>query len=92
VLEVVDQRKLVWTNALGPGYRPNETGEGCESFPFTAVITFADAGNGKTAYKAVALHKNAADRDTHANMGFDQGWGTVAGQLEEFAKNLRVNA
>src|SRR5881398_1543589 len=24
VLEVVDQRKLVWTNALGPRYRPNE--------------------------------------------------------------------
>jgi uncharacterized protein YndB with AHSA1/START domain len=67
-------------------------GEGCESFPFTAIITFADAGSGKTAYKAVALHKDAADRDTHANMGFEQGWGTVAGQLEEFAKTLGVSA
>src|ERR1041384_1333175 len=72
VLEVIERQKLVWTNALGPGYRPNEMGEGCESFPFTAVITFADAGNGTTAYKALALHKNAADRDTHANMGFEQ--------------------
>jgi len=92
VLEVIDQQKLVWTNALGPGYRPNEMGEGCESFPFTAVVTFAEAGNGRTAYKAVALHKSAADRDTHANMGFEQGWGTVAGQLEEFARSLRINA
>jgi uncharacterized protein YndB with AHSA1/START domain len=33
-----------------------------------------------------------ADRDTHANMGFEQGWGTVASQLEEFARSLRVNA
>ena len=92
VLEAVDRQKLVWTSALGPGYRPNNMGEGCESFPFTAVITFADAGSGNTAYKAVALHKDAADRDTHANMGFEQGWGTVAEQLEEFARTLGVRA
>lgn len=92
VLEVVEGKKLAWTSALGPGYRPNEMGEGCESFPFTAVVTFADAGNGKTEYKAVALHKDAADRETHEKMGFHEGWGTVAGQLEEFAKSLRVNA
>jgi uncharacterized protein YndB with AHSA1/START domain len=92
VLEVVEGKKLAWTSALGPGYRPNEMGEGCESFPFTAVVTFADAGNGKTQYKAVALHKDAADRETHEKMGFHEGWGTVAGQLEEFAKSLRINA
>ena len=92
VLEVVDRQKLVWTSALGPGYRPNDMGVGCEAFPFTAVITFADAGDGKTAYKAVALHKDQADRDTHANMGFQDGWGTVARQLEEFAKSLSVSA
>jgi uncharacterized protein YndB with AHSA1/START domain len=92
VLEVVEGKKLAWTSALGPGYRPNEMGEGCESFPFTAVVTFADAGNGKTQYKAVALHKDAADRETHEKMGFHEGWGTVAGQLEEFAKSLGVNA
>lgn len=92
VLEVVEREKLVWTSALGPGYRPNEMGEGCESFPFTAVITFADAGNGKTTYKAVALHKDSADRDTHENMGFQDGWGTVAAQLEEFAQSLLEKA
>jgi uncharacterized protein YndB with AHSA1/START domain len=92
VLEVAEGRKLVWTSALGPGYRPNEAGEGCESFPMTAIVTFADAGNGKTAYKAIALHRNMADKETHEKMGFHEGWGTVAGQLEEFAKSLRVNA
>jgi uncharacterized protein YndB with AHSA1/START domain len=92
VLEVVEGKRLAWTSALGPDFRPNESGEGCESFPMTAVITFADAGNGKTAYKAVSLHRNAADREAHEKMGFHEGWGTVAGQLEEFAKSLGVNA
>ena len=92
VLEVEQGKKLTWTSALGPGYRPNEAGEGCESFPFTALVTFTDAGNGKTAYKAVALHKNAADMETHEKMGFQDGWGTTAKQLEEYARTLSVNA
>ena len=92
VLEVVEQEKLTWTSALGPGYRPNEAGEGCESFPFTALVTFADAGNGKTAYKAVAMHKDAADRDRHEQMGFHDGWGTVADQLAEYANTISADA
>ena len=92
VLEIVEGKKLTWTSALGPGYRPNEMGAGCESFPFTAIVTFADAGNGKTAYKAIALHRNEADRETHEKMGFQDGWGTVAKQLEEFAQSLSANA
>jgi uncharacterized protein YndB with AHSA1/START domain len=92
VLEVVEGKKLSWTSALGPGYRPNPAGEGCESFPMTAIVTFSDAGNGKTAYKAVALHKDAKDRDMHEQMGFQDGWGTTARQLEELAKTLSVNA
>ena len=92
VLEVVERERLTWTSALGPDYRPAEMGEGCESFPMTAIVTFADAGNGKTAYRAVALHKDIADRDNHANMGFQDGWGTVAGQLETYAKGLGVSA
>jgi uncharacterized protein YndB with AHSA1/START domain len=92
VLEVKERKKLVWTSALGPEYRPAALAtEGCESFPMTAIVTFADAGNGKTHYKAVALHRNAADKETHEKMGFHEGWGTVAGQLEEFAKSLSVN-
>lgn len=88
VLEVVEGERLAWTSALGPGFRPAEMGEGCESFPMTAVMSLADAGGGRTLYRAVALHKNEADRDTHARMGFHEGWGTCAGQLEELAGEL----
>jgi uncharacterized protein YndB with AHSA1/START domain len=92
VLEVVDGEKLVWTSALGPQYRPAEMGEGCESFPMTAVVTMEDAGDGKTLYRAVALHRNEADRDVHERMGFDDGWGKCAEQLEELAQGLAANA
>ena len=88
VLEVIEGQRFAWTSALGPGYRPAEMGEGCESFPMTAIITLADAGGGKTLYRAVALHRNSADRDTHQNMGFEDGWGTCATQLEEYARTL----
>jgi uncharacterized protein YndB with AHSA1/START domain len=92
VLEVIEGEKFVWTSALGPGYRPALMGEGCESFPMTAIITLADAGDGKTLYRAVALHKNLADKETHEKMGFHDGWGTTASQLEELARSLGVNA
>jgi uncharacterized protein YndB with AHSA1/START domain len=92
VLEVVDGEKLSWTSALGPEFRPAEMGEGCESFPMTAIVTMEDAGDGKTLYRAVALHKNQADRDAHANMGFQEGWGKCAEQLEELAQGLAANA
>ncbi len=92
ILEVIEGERLSWTSALGPDYRPAEMGEGCESFPMTAIVTLEDAGNGKTLYRAVALHANAADRDTHDKMGFQEGWGTCAAQLEEIARELAATA
>jgi uncharacterized protein YndB with AHSA1/START domain len=84
-------------NSHGPARSALDTGRTSRAkaaipFRITAVITFQDLGNGKTAYKAVSLHKNEADREAHEKMGFHEGWGTVAGQLEEYAQGLKVSA
>lgn len=96
VLEVVPGEKIVWTSALLPGFRPAPDSEtdpdDCCSFPFTAIVTLEDAGAGKTRYRAVALHRNQADRDTHESMGFHDGWGTCAAQLEQVAAGLMETA
>jgi uncharacterized protein YndB with AHSA1/START domain len=88
-LEVVPGERIVWTTALGPNYRPNEfAADGCGGFPFTAIHTFEDSGDGKTRYTATVMHKNAADAAAHAAMGFQDGWGTCADQLAEVATDL----
>jgi len=79
---------IAWTNALMGGYRPAAAIEDCGGFPFTAIVTLEDAGDGRTRYRAVALHRNQADAETHASMGFHEGWGTCADQLGEVAKEL----
>ena len=89
ILDVVPGERIVWTTALGPGYRPREfAADGCGGFPFTAIHTFEDAGGGKTRYTATVMHQNAADAETHATMGFHDGWGTCAEQLAEVARSL----
>jgi uncharacterized protein YndB with AHSA1/START domain len=81
-LEVVKHERLVWTDALLPGYRPSEN-------PFfTGILTFEDHSEG-TKYVARALHKNDADRKKHEDMGFEQGWGTVWEQLVAYAEKLK---
>src|SRR5688572_27881538 len=51
-LEIVEGEKLVWTSALVEDYRPNELAPaGCGAFAFTAVVTFEDAGEGRTRYR-----------------------------------------
>lgn len=89
ILEVTEAEKMVWTTALTAGYRPaGEAPQGCGALVFTAVITLEDAGSGKTRYRAVAKHKDAADSTAHAAMGFHDGWGTCAAQLGEVAAGL----
>ncbi len=73
-LEVVEGSHIVFTNFLTAGWRPATAGF------VTAVITLADHPDG-TAYTARAMHKDRSDRDKHAELGFHDGWGTVAAQL-----------
>lgn len=84
-LEVVPNERLVFTSALGPGFRPN-VHEG-KNFPFTAVITLA-ATSGGTKYSALAMHADRAACTKHAEMGFHDGWGKALDQLVALAHSL----
>ena len=88
-LEVVEGERIVFTSALLPGFRPAAKPEGCSDLAFTAIFTFEDSGEGRTLYRAVALHGSAEARDTHEKMGFREGWGAVAEQLGKVAASLR---
>lgn len=92
-LEVVPERKLVWTDALQPGFRPAglPTGEDASchaTFRMTAIISIEPHGNGGTKYVATALHSTEAGRKSHEEMGFYEGWGTALDQMIEVAKTL----
>ncbi|MBU0800881.1 MAG: SRPBCC family protein [Alphaproteobacteria bacterium] len=84
-LEVFPLQRLTFTSALETGFRPlaripNEKGD-CTDLSFTAFVDFEDAPGGGTKYTATAAHNDEAGRKTHAEMGFDQGWGTALDQL-----------
>jgi uncharacterized protein YndB with AHSA1/START domain len=88
-LEIVPNRKLVWTSALGPGYRPLDPASA--PWFFTAVLTFEPHGNGGCKYTATAIHTNRKHAEAHEKMGFSQGWGTVLEQLVEYVKTTSMS-
>ena len=80
-LEVVPNRKLVFTDAYTEAWIPSAK-------PFmTGTITFTGEA-GKTRYDAVARHWTAADKASHEQMGFRDGWGKATDQLEALARSL----
>jgi uncharacterized protein YndB with AHSA1/START domain len=81
VLEVVPQERLVWTDALLPGYRPSQ-----KPF-FTAIIALEKQGKG-TRYTATAIHRDEAGRKQHEEMGFHQGWSQCLDQLVAYSKTM----
>lgn len=78
VLVAEPGRRLVWTSALGPGFRPVPASD--EGFAFTATIEFTEVA-GATRYRATVRHASAEDAATHAEMGFEAGWGAALDQL-----------
>jgi len=80
-LEVEPFRRLVWTDAVLPGYRP-----ATKAF-FTAVMTLESRGE-LTLCTTVAMHRDEHDRNQHAEMGFHDGWGTVLDQLCTYAPTM----
>jgi len=82
-LEIVKERKLVWTDALVVDYRPSEN-------PFiTASITFEPVGNA-TSYIAKVLHKDIETRKKHEAMEFHKGWGIALDQMVDYIKKTML--
>ena len=81
-LDIVPDRRLVFTDAFAAGWRP--AGQ-----PFmVAEVTFEDLGDGTTRYSARAMHWTAEAKAQHEQMGFHDGWGQCAAQLEDLARTL----
>jgi uncharacterized protein YndB with AHSA1/START domain len=81
-LEVVPNRKLVFTDAFTSAWEPS-----AKPF-FVCTLTFEDLGNRQTRYIARARHWLEEDRKAHEDMGFHAGWGVATEQLEALAKTL----
>lgn len=81
-LEVIEHTKLVFTDAFSSDWRPRD------GSPFMlAIVAFADEGDG-TRYTARARHWTVEAARQHEQMGFHQGWGICADQLESLAQRL----
>ena len=81
-LEVVPNRKIVFTDAYTAGWVPTE-----KPF-FTAIVSFEPSEDGKTRYTARARHWRREDLEAHEQMGFHEGWGQCAEQLAELATRV----
>jgi uncharacterized protein YndB with AHSA1/START domain len=81
-LAVEPGKRLVFTDAYSEGWKPTEKPM------FTGEITFEDQGNGECLYVARARHWTDEACQQHLEMGFHQGWGTCADQMEELARTL----
>jgi uncharacterized protein YndB with AHSA1/START domain len=84
-LEIAPNRKLVWTVALKPGYRPSNPTFDVPAF--TAIILIEPYGKG-TKYSALAMHKDEQSCRAHDRMGFSDGWGKALDQLVSHAKTM----
>jgi uncharacterized protein YndB with AHSA1/START domain len=79
-LEVVPHRRLIWTSALLPDFRPAPGS--ASGVSFTAIVEFEPAPDGAI-FRATVLHRTEADRAVHEKMGFREGWGIALDQLVE---------
>ncbi|MDA3648634.1 SRPBCC family protein [Saccharopolyspora indica] len=79
---VVDElERIVFTTAVDSSWRPASSAP----ITMTATITFAEHPDG-TDYRIVVRHGDPQARARHEELGFAEGWGTVAAQLAALAE------
>ena len=74
-LEVVENERIVFTDAYDAGWQPSP------DIFFTAITTFEALPGAKTKYTARAVHWTVENREKHEKMGFYQGWGESLDRL-----------
>ncbi len=80
-LVVEPPRRLVWTNLMGPNYRPAPVSN--LGFGFVCELRFDPLPSGGTLYQAVVRHVDEASKQRHEEMGFEAGWRAALSQLVE---------
>ncbi|MDQ1198298.1 SRPBCC family protein [Agrobacterium sp. SORGH_AS 787] len=81
-LEVVPNKKIVFTDAFKSAWVPSDK-------PFmTGIVLLELLGDGRTKYTAMARHWTEEDKQTHEAMGFHEGWGAAADQLEALVATI----
>src|SRR6187402_2030219 len=83
-LEVTPQRSIVFTNALDGDWNPLDP----QPVAIVGSFDFTDLGDGRTGYRAGARHWTTDAMERHRAMGFAEGWGICADQLEAVARRL----
>lgn len=81
ILAVSPGERLVFTDLMLAGWQPVEN----PGLGFTAELILKDHPEG-TDYTAIARHRTVESAQTHEAMGFQDGWGTVATQLETYIR------
>ena len=84
-LVVEAPHRLVWTNLLGPDFKPNAIPQG--GFGFVCELRFDRLPDGGTRYQAAVHHVDVEGRDAHAAMGFEAGWSAALDQLVEMMQS-----
>lgn len=80
-LLVEQEKRLAWTNAMFPGFRPKPKEDFTHpAFFFVVDIRIESTENG-CRYIAHVMHQDEASKLAHEEMGFHQGWGIAYDQL-----------
>ncbi len=83
-LAIEPQRRLVWTNEFGPGFRPKpQPKDENLGFFFVVDLRLSPLISGGTSYSANVMHQSEATKQTHNDMGFQHGWCAALDQLVE---------
>lgn len=84
IVEVIPERRLVWTSMLFPGYRPAVF----DDIPITAIMTMQSEGSG-TRYTFTGLHRSAEDLQKDMESGWAEGTTIVQDQFVAHVLSLK---